>query len=70
MGLVYSSAESSDLIQALTSNLASGEETVNQLKTGSQNVVAAVDGRTLTGAAYTAGKGLFSDVIIPTIDCL
>ncbi|MBC1496440.1 hypothetical protein HB880_00980 [Listeria welshimeri] len=67
MGLVYSSGESSDLIQALTSNLASGEETVNQLKTGSQNVVAAVDGRTLTGAAYNAGKGLFSDVIIPTI---
>lgn len=67
MGLVYSSGESAELIQALTSNLASGKEAVNQLKTGSQKIVSAVDGRTLAGAAYTAGKGLFSDLIIPTI---
>ncbi|MGX7420703.1 T7SS effector LXG polymorphic toxin [Carnobacterium gallinarum] len=67
MGLVYSSGESAELIQALTSNLASGKEAVNQLKTGSQKIVAAVDGRTLAGAAYTAGKGLFSDLIIPII---
>ncbi|MFD2307665.1 T7SS effector LXG polymorphic toxin [Enterococcus termitis] len=67
MGLVYSSGESAELIQALTSNLASGKEATNQLKSGSQKIVAAVDGRTLAGAAYTAGKGLFSDLIIPTI---
>lgn len=67
MGLVYSSGESAELIQALTSNLASGKEAVNQLKSGSQKIVAAVDGRTLAGAAYTAGKGLFSNLIIPTI---
>ncbi|OEG16948.1 hypothetical protein BCR25_03540 [Enterococcus termitis] len=54
-------------MQALTSNLASGKEATNQLKSGSQKIVAAVDGRTLAGAAYTAGKGLFSDLIIPTI---
>lgn len=55
------------MIQALTSNLKSGSEAVNQLKSGSQKVVSAVDGKTLSGAAYTAGKGLFSDLIIPTI---
>jgi len=67
LGLVYSSGESTELIQALTSNLASGKEAVNQLKTGSQKIVSTVDGRTLAGAAYTAGKGLFSDLIIPII---
>lgn len=67
MGLKYSSSDSSNLIQALTSNLKSGSEAVNQLKSGSQKVVSAVDGKTLSGAAYTAGKGLFSDLIIPTI---
>ncbi|WP_051934042.1 hypothetical protein [Carnobacterium gallinarum] len=67
MGLVYSSSESAELIQVLTSNLASGKEATNQLKAGSQQVVAAVDSHTLAGAAYTAGKGLFSDLIIPTI---
>lgn len=67
MGLVYSSSESAELIQALTSNLASGKEAANQLKAGSQQVVAAVDGHTLAGAAYTAGKGLFSELIIPMI---
>ncbi|OJG75016.1 hypothetical protein RV12_GL002061 [Enterococcus quebecensis] len=30
-------------------------------------MVAAVDGKTLSGAAYTAGKGLFSDLVLPTI---
>lgn len=67
MGLIYASRESAALIQALTSNLASGKEVIHQLKVGSQQVIAAVDGRTLAGAAYTAGKGLFSDLIIPTI---
>lgn len=67
MGLIYSSSESSELMQALSANLTSGKEAVNQLKTGSQKVIAAIDGQTLSGAAYTAGKGLFSELIIPTI---
>lgn len=28
----------------------------------------AVDGKTLSGAAYNAGKGLFGELIVPTID--
>lgn len=67
MGLVYSGAESSALIDALTKNLSRGKDTTTELKAGSQKVVSAVDGRTLSGAAYTAGKGLFSDLIIPTV---
>lgn len=67
MGLIYVSSESSDFMSALKSNLESGKETVSQLKSGSQKVVSAVDGKQLSGAAYTAGKGLFADLIIPTI---
>ena len=67
MGLIYSSADSSQLISALRNNIQSAKETTNQLKSGSQRIVSAVDGRTLSGAAYTAGKGLFNELIIPTI---
>lgn len=67
MGLVYVSGESSEFMSALKKNLASSKETINQLKRGSQKVVSAVNGNELSGAAYTAGKGLFSELIIPTI---
>lgn len=67
MGLIYASADSSQLITALKTNISNAKQTTNQLKSGSQKVVSAVDGRTLAGAAYTAGKGLFSELIIPTI---
>lgn len=67
MGLIYSSADSTNLISALKANLQSGHEASEQLKVGSQKVIAAVDGKTLSGAAYTAGKGLFSELILPTI---
>lgn len=67
MGLIYSSSDSAQLISALKKNLQSGKEASQQLKAGSQKVIAAVDGKTLSGAAYTAGKGLFSDLVLPTI---
>lgn len=68
MGLIYISSDSEQLMNALKANIASGKEASNQLKSGSEKVISAVDGRTLSGAAYTAGKGLFSDLIIPTIN--
>ena len=56
MGLVYSKEDSDNLIQALSKNLSSATETINELKNGCQQVTAAVDGQTLSGVAYTAGK--------------
>lgn len=67
MGLIYVSSESSLLITALKENISTGKEASEQLKTGSQQVIDAVDGQTLSGEAYTAGKGLFSELILPTI---
>ncbi len=68
MGLIYSSSDSEKLVQALSRNLASGEEAIAQLKVGSQKIIEAVDGHMLSGAAYTAGKGLFAELILPTIE--
>ncbi|MBS7576311.1 MULTISPECIES: T7SS effector LXG polymorphic toxin [unclassified Enterococcus] len=67
MGLKYASGESSELISGLTTNLESAHSTIESLKSGCQQLTAAVDGNTLSGAAYTAGKGLFQELIIPTI---
>lgn len=67
MGLIYTSSDSAQLMGALKKNIQSGKEASEQLKAGSQKVIAAVDGKTLSGAAYTAGKGLFSELILPTI---
>lgn len=67
MGLIYVSSDSNALINALKANIKSGKEAAEQLKSGSQKIISAVDGKTLSGAAYTAGKGLFSELIIPTI---
>lgn len=68
MGLIYSSSDSVQLIQGLKSNIERGKEIVKQLKSGSQKIVSAVDGKTLAGATYTAGKGLFADCVIPMIN--
>ena len=68
MGLIYSATESSNLMSNLTTNLSLARTTITQLRTGSQQVVQAVDDKKLSGAAYQAGKGLFSDLIIPTIN--
>ncbi|MBC1622828.1 hypothetical protein HB925_10245 [Listeria welshimeri] len=55
-------------MQALSKNLASSKEVIIQLKIGSQKIIQAVDGHTLSGNAYTAGKGLFTDIILPLIE--
>ncbi|OTN93991.1 T7SS effector LXG polymorphic toxin [Enterococcus faecium] len=67
MGLIYSSKDASTLKSSLSANLSIARTTISQLNVGSQQLIAAIDGHTLSGAAYNAGKGLFSDLILPTI---
>ncbi|MFC0746119.1 T7SS effector LXG polymorphic toxin [Enterococcus faecalis] len=67
MGLIYSSADSSELMSALASNLSVARTTTSELTAGCQQLIAAIDGHTLSGVAYNAGKGLFSELVIPTI---
>lgn len=63
----YSSAESSALIDALSNNIEIANEITERLSNGCAYLVSSLDSGKLQGAAYTAGKGLFTDIIIPAI---
>lgn len=67
MGVKYSSAESSAVIDALSNNIEIANEITERLSNGCAYLVSSLDSGKLQGAAYTAGKGLFTDIIIPAI---
>lgn len=67
MGLVFSPSESQGLVNVLRSNIATAENIIEQLNQASKRLIVALNGNTLSGAAYTAGKGLFSEMVLPTI---
>lgn len=67
MGLKYVSSDSSNLMTALEQNITQIKSEMATLSTGASQLVSAVDGRTLSGAAYTAASGLFSESILPAI---
>ena len=67
MGVKYSAQESQELIQAMTNNLQVANEVTDRLSSGCDHLISSLDSGELTGAAYTAGKGLFTDIIIPSI---
>jgi len=67
LGVRYSSAESSALIDALSNNIEVANEITDRLSSGCEYLVSSLDSGKLQGAAYTAGKGLFTDIIIPAI---
>ncbi|QIM16175.1 hypothetical protein G7067_06670 [Leucobacter insecticola] len=43
---------------------------IDRLSAGAQHLISHLDSGVLQGAAYTAGRGLFSDLIIPSIEKL
>ena len=67
MGVKYSASESSQLMEAMANNIQVANEVTDRLSQGSDHLIAALDSGELMGAAYTAGKGLFSEIIIPAI---
>ena len=67
MGVKYSAQESQELIQAMTNNLQVANEVTDRLSSGCDHLISSLDSGELTGAAYTAGKGLFTEIIIPSI---
>jgi len=67
VGVKYSSSESSLLIEAMNSNIEIANEITDRLSSGSDHLISALESGELQGAAYTAGKNLFSDIIIPSI---
>lgn len=67
MGVTYSAAESKALIQAMTNNIQIANEITDRLLSGCDHLIASLDSGELQGAAYTAGRGLFTVIIIPSI---
>ena len=67
MGVKYSAQESQELIQAMTNNLQVANEVTDRLSSGCDHLISSLDSGELTGAAYTTGKGLFTEIIIPSI---
>ena len=67
MGVKYSAQESQELIQAMTNNLQVANEVTDRLSSGCDHLISSLDSGELTGAAYSAGKGLFTEIIIPSI---
>ncbi|MBK0084291.1 hypothetical protein IAE51_10320 [Lactococcus sp. S64] len=67
MGLIYHPTESQGLVSALNANIATAQEMIDKLNQASQHLIEALNGKELSGAAYTAGKGMFSELILPTI---
>ncbi|MDR0299913.1 MAG: hypothetical protein LBI13_07560 [Streptococcaceae bacterium] len=67
MGMIYDSGDSANLISALQTNLAVCTQVTGQLKSGVATLQSALQSGELQGAVYTAGNGLFSQVILPAI---
>ena len=67
MGVKYSASESAMLIQAMGNNIQLANEVTDRLSSGCDHLIASLDSGELQGAAYRAGRGLFSDIIIPSI---
>ena len=67
MGVKYSATDSAQLIQAMASNLQLANQVTDRLSSGCDHLISSLESGELQGAAYTAGKGLFTEVIIPAI---
>ncbi|MBP2622983.1 virulence protein [Streptococcus oricebi] len=67
MGIKYSSSDSQNLMQAMKNNIELANQITDRLASGCDHLLSSLDSGQLKGAAYTAGRELFSEVIIPAI---
>lgn len=67
MGIRFSTKDSEQLIQAMKNNVQIANTITDRLSSGCDHLIQTLNSGELKGAAYTAGKGLFSEVIIPSI---
>ncbi|AYG00463.1 T7SS effector LXG polymorphic toxin [Lactococcus allomyrinae] len=68
MGMIYSSSDSQNLMDGMNANLAIAKAAVQDVVSASRTLTGAIGaGKLLDGAAFNAGKDLFSALIIPTI---
>ena len=67
MGVKFGVDDSSNLISAMRNNVSIANTIIDRLRAGSQHLISHLDTGVLQGAAYTAGRGLFSELILPAI---
>jgi len=67
MGLKYVPAESKKLVAEIEQKIQLGREIVSRLDYGSKKLADKLGGPTLSGKAYTAGKNMMSEEVIPLI---
>lgn len=67
MGVRYSATESANLIAAMKRAIEVANRLTDQLSNGCDHLLHALDSGELQGAAYAAGGGLFTEVIVPAI---
>ena len=68
--VIYNSADSDNLIQALSTNIKTAKAVFDKVKQGTQHLSSVIDSGTLSGSAYRAGQSLFQTYIIPMIQKL
>jgi hypothetical protein len=69
MGLKYSKADGESLVSALTTNVSSAEEIINDLQEGVNHLISQLDNPSsgLSGKAYHAANTLFKQIVVPTL---
>lgn len=67
MGVRYNSTDSANLIQAMGNNVNIANTITDRLSDGCDYLIQSLNSGELQGAAYTAGKELFENIIIPAI---
>lgn len=67
MGVKFGVDDSVNLIGAMRHNVTTANAIVDRLFAGLRHLVGQLDAGVLQGAAYTAGRGLFAELIIPGI---
>ncbi|GHU39337.1 hypothetical protein FACS1894192_12630 [Bacilli bacterium] len=67
MGLIYNPSESGELVSNFQANLTSCEQVIADLKKGNNHLISALNSKQLSGAAFTAGQGMFTQLVIPVV---
>jgi len=67
LGLVYNPKDSNDFRYAMQENIKRSELILNKLMAASDRLINALNGNMLAGAAYTAARGLFNELIVPLV---
>ena len=67
MGLIYNPSESRELMSNFQSNINTCDQIVADLKAGNRQLIRVLNSHQLSGSAFTAGQGLFTQLVIPTV---